>query len=127
VSVPAPLKSQWVHSGMKTRNNRTIIINHSTPCVPFRHYRHHHHHHLLLLRLFALLFLLSLFLFCLYELGPLSCSNKNLRWLCSGLLRRIAGTSETSDNFYETTRYKNPEDSHLRTRRRENLKFHNRD
>jgi hypothetical protein len=34
-----------------------------------------------------------------------------------------ASTSETLVNFYQTTRrYNNPEDSHLRTQRRENLK-----
>jgi hypothetical protein len=33
-----------------------------------------------------------------------------------------ASTPETSVNFYQTTRRNNPEDSHLRTRRRENLK-----
>jgi hypothetical protein len=33
-----------------------------------------------------------------------------------------ASTSETSVNFYQTTRRNNPEDSHLHTRRRENLK-----
>jgi hypothetical protein len=32
-------------------------------------------------------------------------------------------TFETSVNFYQITRRKNPEDSHIRTRRRENLKF----
>jgi hypothetical protein len=32
-----------------------------------------------------------------------------------------ASTSETSVNFYQTTRRYNPEDSHLHTRRRENL------
>jgi hypothetical protein len=32
-----------------------------------------------------------------------------------------ASTSETSVNFYHTTRRYNPEDSHLYTRRRENL------
>jgi hypothetical protein len=31
-------------------------------------------------------------------------------------------TSETSVNFYQTTREYNPEDSHIRTNRRENLK-----
>jgi hypothetical protein len=31
-------------------------------------------------------------------------------------------TSETSVNFYQTTRRNNPEDSHLHNRRRENLK-----
>jgi hypothetical protein len=33
-----------------------------------------------------------------------------------------ARTSETLINFYQTTRRYNPEDSHLRTHRRENLK-----
>jgi hypothetical protein len=35
-----------------------------------------------------------------------------------------AGTTETSVNFYQTIRRNNPEDSHLHTRRRENLKSH---
>jgi hypothetical protein len=34
----------------------------------------------------------------------------------------VARTSETLVNFYQTTRRYNPEDSHLRTHRRENLK-----
>jgi hypothetical protein len=34
-------------------------------------------------------------------------------------------SSETSVNFYQTRRRNNPEDSHLFTRRRENLKYHN--
>jgi hypothetical protein len=33
-----------------------------------------------------------------------------------------AGTSETLVNFHQTTRRYNPEDSHLRTHRRQNLK-----
>jgi hypothetical protein len=33
-----------------------------------------------------------------------------------------AMTSETLVNFYQTTRRYNPEESHLRTHRRENLK-----
>jgi hypothetical protein len=33
-----------------------------------------------------------------------------------------ASTSETSVNFYQTTRRCNPEDNHLQTRRRKNLK-----
>jgi hypothetical protein len=33
-----------------------------------------------------------------------------------------ARTSETLVNFHQTTRRYNPEDSHLRTHRRENLK-----
>jgi hypothetical protein len=35
-----------------------------------------------------------------------------------------ASTSETSVNFYHTTQRNIPEDSHLHTRRRQNLKSH---
>jgi hypothetical protein len=42
---------------------------------------------------------------------------------CSAVL--AASTSETLVNFYQTTRRNNLEDSHLHTRRHENLKFHN--
>jgi hypothetical protein len=35
-----------------------------------------------------------------------------------------ASTSETSINFYQTTRRSNPEDRQLHTRRRQNLKSH---
>jgi hypothetical protein len=38
------------------------------------------------------------------------------------LMMEAARTSETLVNFYQTTRRYNPEDSHLRTHRRENLK-----
>jgi hypothetical protein len=38
------------------------------------------------------------------------------------LMMEAARTSETLVNFYQTTRSYNPEDSHLRTHRRENLK-----
>jgi hypothetical protein len=37
-------------------------------------------------------------------------------------MMEAARTSETSVNVYQTTRRYNPEDSHLRTHRRENLK-----
>jgi hypothetical protein len=40
----------------------------------------------------------------------------------SFLMIEAASTSETSVNFYKTTRRNNPEDSHLHIRRRENLK-----
>jgi hypothetical protein len=40
------------------------------------------------------------------------------------LMMEAAVTSEKSVNFYQTTRGNNPEDSHLHTRRRENLKSH---
>jgi hypothetical protein len=35
-----------------------------------------------------------------------------------------ANISETLVNFYQSTQRNNPEDSHLNTRSRENLKFH---
>jgi hypothetical protein len=38
-------------------------------------------------------------------------------------MMEAANTSETSVNFYQTTRRNSPEDSHLRTRHRENLKY----
>jgi hypothetical protein len=38
------------------------------------------------------------------------------------LIMEAARTSETLVNFYQTTRRYNPEDSHLHTHRRENLK-----
>jgi hypothetical protein len=38
------------------------------------------------------------------------------------LMMETVRTSETLVNFYQTTRRYNPEDSHLRTHRRENLK-----
>jgi hypothetical protein len=42
----------------------------------------------------------------------------------SRAMMEAASTSETSVNFYETTRRNNPEDSHLHTRCCENLKSH---
>jgi hypothetical protein len=41
------------------------------------------------------------------------------------LMMEAARTSETLVNFYQTTLRYNPEDSHLRTHRRENLKSYN--
>jgi hypothetical protein len=38
------------------------------------------------------------------------------------LMMEAARFSETLVNFYQTTRRNNPEDSHLRTHRRENLR-----
>jgi hypothetical protein len=40
------------------------------------------------------------------------------------LMMEAAGTSETSVNFYQTTRRNIPEDSQHHIRRRENLKYH---
>jgi hypothetical protein len=42
--------------------------------------------------------------------------------LLMALMMEAANTSETLVNFYQTTRRYNPEDSHLHTHRRENLK-----
>jgi formate hydrogenlyase subunit 3/multisubunit Na+/H+ antiporter MnhD subunit len=42
--------------------------------------------------------------------------------LLIALMMEAARTSETLVNFYQTTRRYNPEDSHLHTHRRENLK-----
>jgi hypothetical protein len=42
------------------------------------------------------------------------------------LMMEAARTSETSVNFYQTTR-RNPEDIHFHNRRRENLKSHRAD
>jgi hypothetical protein len=39
-------------------------------------------------------------------------------------MMEAASTSETSVNFYQTTRYNIPEDSRLHTRRCKNLKSH---
>jgi hypothetical protein len=39
-------------------------------------------------------------------------------------MMEAVSTSETSVNFYQTARRNIPEDSHLHTRRRENLKSH---
>jgi hypothetical protein len=40
------------------------------------------------------------------------------------LMMEAARTSETLENFYQTTRRYNPEDSHLHTHRCENLKHY---
>jgi hypothetical protein len=42
------------------------------------------------------------------------------------LMMEAARSSETMVNFYQTTRRYNPEDSNLRTNRRENLKSYER-
>jgi hypothetical protein len=45
-----------------------------------------------------------------------------IRAFSDPLIMKAARTSETSVNFYQTTQRNNPGDSHLHTRRRENLK-----
>jgi hypothetical protein len=52
-----------------------------------------------------------------YVLAPCS-----LVWVLIALMRDAARSSEPLVNFYQTTRRYNPEDSHLRANRRENLK-----
>jgi hypothetical protein len=63
--------------------------------------------------------------------------NKGRRWLSSerlcragqsltALMKEAVSMSETSVSFYETTRHSVPEDSHLYSRRLENLKSHRR-
>jgi hypothetical protein len=49
-------------------------------------------------------------------------SPKFQRYIRIALMMEAARTSETSVHFYQTTRRYNPKDSHLHTRRRENLK-----
>jgi hypothetical protein len=62
------------------------------------------------------------------SIGP-ACSYFSTRFFSLGLLivltMKAARTSETSVNFYQTTRHYNPEGSHLRTHRCENLKSDN--
>jgi hypothetical protein len=43
-------------------------------------------------------------------------------WCVIALMMEAQRTSETLVNFYQTTRRYSPEDSHLRTHRRENLR-----
>jgi hypothetical protein len=46
------------------------------------------------------------------------------RRLLIDMMMEAASTSETSVNFYQTTRRNIPEDNHLNTRSSENLKYH---
>jgi hypothetical protein len=60
-----------------------------------------------------------------YTLTDSHISNRfHARGLLIALMIEAARTSETLVNFYQTARRYNPEDSHLRTHRRENLKSH---
>jgi hypothetical protein len=57
------------------------------------------------------------------RLGPLLYLNPlYASYLLIALMMEAVRTSETSVNFNQTTRCNNPDDSHLHTRRRENLK-----
>jgi hypothetical protein len=42
----------------------------------------------------------------------------------NALIMEVAGTSEMSVNFYQTTWHNNPEDSHFHASSHENLKFY---
>jgi hypothetical protein len=50
------------------------------------------------------------------------CDDTSYWFSLIALMMEAARSSETLVNFYQTTRCYNPEDSHLRTHRRENLK-----
>jgi hypothetical protein len=50
--------------------------------------------------------------------------DRSLRRTLIALMMEAVSTSETSVNFYKTTQRKIPEDSHLHTRRHENLRSH---
>jgi hypothetical protein len=60
----------------------------------------------------------------LYSTGWFTYGFTTLYELMSVLMMEAESTSVTSVNLYQTTRCYIPEDSHLRTRRRENLKCH---
>jgi hypothetical protein len=50
--------------------------------------------------------------------------SKTAAFWAIALMTEAASTSETPVKYYQTTRRNKPEDSHLHTRRRENLKSH---
>jgi hypothetical protein len=58
----------------------------------------------------------------IWDVAP--CSHVEIAQRFRAMMMEAVGTSETSVNFYQTTRRNIPEDSHLHTRRRENLKSH---
>jgi hypothetical protein len=58
----------------------------------------------------------------LYPTLPTSYDRFHARGSLIALMMEAARTSETLANFYQTTRRYNPEDSHLRPHRCENLK-----
>jgi hypothetical protein len=55
---------------------------------------------------------------------PLSVSPLLAASIIRTMMMEATSTSETSVNFYQTAWSNNPEDSHFRTRRRENLISH---
>jgi hypothetical protein len=59
---------------------------------------------------------------CLNILGTVFLLKAFRKFNAIALMMEAVKTFETSVNVYQTTRCYNPEDSHLRTHRRENLK-----
>jgi hypothetical protein len=59
-----------------------------------------------------------------WDVAPCSLVELYRHFRGADLMMEAASASETSVNFYQTTRRNIPEDSHLHTPRRENLKFH---
>jgi hypothetical protein len=57
-----------------------------------------------------------------WVVAPCSLVDVYQRFRGIALMMEVASTSEMLVNFYQTTLRNNPEDSHLRTHRRENLK-----
>jgi hypothetical protein len=55
--------------------------------------------------------------FCLHHQG-----DHRSEYVIIAVMIEATSTSETKVNFYQTTRCYNPEDSHLHTHRRENIK-----
>jgi hypothetical protein len=55
--------------------------------------------------------------------APCSLEEVYRRFGAIALMMEAANTSETLENFYQTVRHNNPEDSHLQTLRRENMKY----
>jgi hypothetical protein len=64
--------------------------------------------------------LISIKMAVFWVVAPCSLVDSSARLIA--LMMEAARTSETLVNFYQTTRRYNPEESHLRTHRRENLK-----
>jgi hypothetical protein len=59
-----------------------------------------------------------------WDFAPCSLVKFDRRFGAIALMIETVYTSETSVKFYQTSRRNIPEDSHLHTRRRENLKSH---
>jgi hypothetical protein len=60
----------------------------------------------------------------LHFIKNITCEDDCLLGILIALMMEAASTSEMPVNFYQTTRRNIPEDIHLQTRRRENVKSH---